>query len=1073
MDPRTRLDYALFQLTPTRTRCELVIFSGGENEKLASGIFQPFVTHLKSVRDQISRGGYSVTLRPPSVAGAGAHWFTKVTLQRFVRFVTTPEVLERSVTLEKEIEQIEDSIQSNAAAIAGESEGNELGSTWTSQKSTALSKAKGESDGNNEEENSKVGLQRVLENRKAALCKEQAMAYARALVVGFELDYMDDLLSFADTFGASRLREACVNFVDLCKRKNEDRMWVDQITAMQAFPRPELSFMGDSGIILAGEENDTNVKNGNSMDASSQGSFETSQEGRAQMAVPWPNQFPQYMQNFQGHGYPPYMFPGMQGQSPYFPGNMQWPVNMGGDVEASEKSSKKKKKKKKKNKKKKSKQDESTEASDDSSGETESEDGNEKKKPSRKVVIRNINYITSKRNGAKESDSEESEEEEEGFVDGDSIKQQVEDAIGSMEKRHKSSSRRRRKHKSQSEDDDVSNKETKGNDNWDAFQNLLLKDKDSDQEESLRTSSSPLNMESEVVRKRETPVDDSFLAANVNEDWGRESSIKKLDAGENVRLMRRENNYDEEMLNPGRSDESRSYSQAEMSVSDGKLRARDDAEEDWFIRNQAGQETDPSLVKTFVGDHFHLNKSSERDVLTDDSFMIHSRVEGQVEESRLRTDMMDSDVYGITQQENSAPEISRHEPDDLFMVLGREQDVTPTLLPWTPEIDYETNNTLVQETSKLDLETAAKASAGEQASDGKEKKSRGGISKGKDAKSRGSSRPDPASKAKRAPWGSRAAATKTKSEMEEERKKRMEQLLIQRQKRIAEKSSGGSVSSSLTSKKTPAATKTVKSTIKNEKTAEAAQSKAKPVLRSSTIERLAAARTAPKEPQQKPVIKRASKPLGNKTEKPQDKKSSKTGKSDAKSLELSRDPSCEIKETVEDSQSYLPEKKVDEPHAAAASSADDFKDIKELHSLPAEETPRGNSGPNEIIADARSNSDHQRVQEQMKIDGQEIVKKTSVCEDKQITKNNCSEDVVEVEVSQAKPASPKKSVTFSETNMEEKYYFSPAVSEIDISTPPATETDHSRKKWSSEETSPKATAKVFRKLLMFGRKNKT
>ncbi|CAA7024082.1 unnamed protein product [Microthlaspi erraticum] len=102
----------------------------------------------------------------------------------------------------------------------------------------------------------------------------------------------------------------------------------------------------------------------------------------------------------------------------------------------------------------------------------------------------------------------------------------------------------------------------------------------------------------------------------------------------------------------------------------------------------------------------------------------------------------------------------------------------------------------------------------------------------------------------------------------------MEELLIQRQKRIADKSSGGSV----TSKKTPTVTKTVKSSVKNEKTTEAAQSKAKPVLRSSTTERLAAALTAPKEPQQKPVIKRASKPLGNKTEKPQDKKSSRSVK---------------------------------------------------------------------------------------------------------------------------------------------------------------------------------------------------
>ncbi|KAG7543110.1 hypothetical protein ISN45_Aa07g030390 [Arabidopsis thaliana x Arabidopsis arenosa] len=1027
MDPRTRLDYALFQLTPTRTRCDLVIFSGGENEKLASGIFQPFVTHLKSVRDQISRGGYSVTLRPSAV---GAPWFTK----------------------------IEDSIQANAAAIAGESEGNELGGTWTSQKSTALSKTKGETDGVTVAENSKVGLQRVLENRKAALCKEQA--YARALVVGFEVDYMDDLLSFADAFGASRLREACVNSLDLCKRKNEDRMWVDQITAMQAFPRPELTFMGDSGIVLAGEENDllnaTNVKHGNSMDASSQGSFETGQEGRAQMAMPWPNQFPQYMQNFQGHGYPPpYMFPGMQGQSPYFPGNMQWPVNMG-DVESNEKSSKKKKKKKKN--KKKSKQDESAEPSDNSSTETESEDGNEGKKQSRKVVIRNINYITSKRNGAKESDSDESEEED-GFVDGDSIKQQVEEAIGSVERRHKSTSRRQRKHKSHNVDDDLSNKETKGNDNWDAFQNLLLKDNDSEPEESLRTSSSALNMESEVVRKREPPSDDSFLVANGNEDWGRETSIEKFSAGENVRMIRKGNNYDDEMLNPGRSDESRSYSQAEMSVYDGKLRARNEAEEDWFIRNQAGLETDPGLVKTFVGDHFHLNKSSEGDVLTDDSFMIHSRVEGQVEESRLRTEIMDSDVYGTTQQENNAQENTPHEPDDLYMVLGREQDIKPTLLPWTPEIDFETN-TLAQKTSKIDLETATKASAGEQTSDGKEKKSRG-ISKGKDAKSRASSRPDPASKAKRPAWGSRAAVSKSKSEMEEERKKRMEELLIQRQKRIAEKSSGGSVSSSSASKKTPPATKTVKSSLKSEKTPEAAQSKAKPVLRSSTIERLAVARTAPKEPQQKPVIKRTSKPSGNKTEKAQEKKSSKIGQSDAKSLELSRDPSLEIKETVvEDSQSYLSEKQVDALPAAA--SVDDLKDIKELHSLPSEETARGNK-----IADA---TNHQKVQDQTRIDDQETIKKTSVSEDKQITTNHYLEDVGENQVSQEKPASPKKSVTFSETNMEEKYYFSPAVSEIDISTPPATEADHSRKKWNSEETSPKATAKVFRKLLMFGRK---
>ncbi|CAN6866246.1 unnamed protein product [Brassica oleracea] len=33
-------------------------------------------------------------------------------------------------------------------------------------------------------------------------------------------------------------------------------MWVDQITTMQEFPRSELSFMSDVGIILTGGEND-------------------------------------------------------------------------------------------------------------------------------------------------------------------------------------------------------------------------------------------------------------------------------------------------------------------------------------------------------------------------------------------------------------------------------------------------------------------------------------------------------------------------------------------------------------------------------------------------------------------------------------------------------------------------------------------------------------------------------------------------------------------------------------------------------------------------------------------------
>ncbi|PNX67894.1 cop1-interacting protein 7 [Trifolium pratense] len=79
MDSNTILDYALFQLTPTRTRFELLVFNGTGREKIASGLFEPFISHLKFVKDEISKGGYSIRLLPPSNT---AYWFSKSTFER-------------------------------------------------------------------------------------------------------------------------------------------------------------------------------------------------------------------------------------------------------------------------------------------------------------------------------------------------------------------------------------------------------------------------------------------------------------------------------------------------------------------------------------------------------------------------------------------------------------------------------------------------------------------------------------------------------------------------------------------------------------------------------------------------------------------------------------------------------------------------------------------------------------------------------------------------------------------------------------------------------------------------------
>ncbi|GKE65306.1 hypothetical protein Tco_1519467 [Tanacetum coccineum] len=88
-----------------------------------------------------------------------------------------------------------------------------------------------------------VGLQRVLETRKAVLQREQAMVYARALVAGFETDNLADLVCFADAFGSPRLRDACLNFMELCNTKSNDTVWMDEVAVMQAYSRSQYDYM--------------------------------------------------------------------------------------------------------------------------------------------------------------------------------------------------------------------------------------------------------------------------------------------------------------------------------------------------------------------------------------------------------------------------------------------------------------------------------------------------------------------------------------------------------------------------------------------------------------------------------------------------------------------------------------------------------------------------------------------------------------------------------------------------------------------------------------------------------------
>lgn len=106
MKSDTPLDYAVFQLSPKRSRCELVVSSGGNTEKLASGLVKPFVAHLRVAEEQVAMSVHSIKLELERRKNVEL-WFTKGTFERFVRFVSTPEILELANTFDAEMSQLE------------------------------------------------------------------------------------------------------------------------------------------------------------------------------------------------------------------------------------------------------------------------------------------------------------------------------------------------------------------------------------------------------------------------------------------------------------------------------------------------------------------------------------------------------------------------------------------------------------------------------------------------------------------------------------------------------------------------------------------------------------------------------------------------------------------------------------------------------------------------------------------------------------------------------------------------------------------------------------------------------
>ncbi|XP_042393895.1 COP1-interacting protein 7-like [Zingiber officinale] len=847
------LDSAVFQLTPTRTRCDLVVIANGKTEKLASGLLTPFLPHLKTAQDQIAKGGYSIVLEPDPDNDAA--WFTKGTVERFVRFVSTPEVLERVTTIEKEILQIENAIaiqgNENAGLSTVEDHQSKPAETFEVTKTSVDSDAgkaivlykpgsqpdPPDSNGSAKpQENSKVHLLKVLETRKMVLRKEQGMAFARAAAAGFDMDTLLDLISFSENFGASRLKEACVSFMDLWKKKHETGQWLEVEAVETMSMRSEFSALNASGIIFTADVM-AQKDHGDSQSVYA-GDMVADSNGKSDKKIPSESKVPPHPEYFQGQfqpptypqwpmhtppGQPPMFQPYPMQGIPYFqnfPGSAPYFHPPYPPVEDPRYNNSRRKGSKRQAMDSKDIEseawDRSSQSQDDTDGnpsdlENESSHGHKShkksgrsgKKKSGVVVIRNLNYIASQKHGAKNSEGDQQS------ASGSESEEESEDAHPEVrESKHKHSKRISKKDHGAKP---VEYSDAYGNDkglfgeeadsgNWQAFQSFLL----NAEEKSRRADKDMFAGEKDPPsKKKQSKLEaDPIVPFEQDYDEFNDHKILGIDSINGKARRMKQATSDDHLLVSSYGRDSIDNQFKEIEGSGGAYRQR--SSEEFMIYGEDKQlsvmrSSDPLIDPTNERIDNALKNSSY--TMTDESFLIPYRSDlPEVGSGNIAIIGMDSEIPTTHEEPQDSNDNAKtqlfYEPDELSMVPDRAMESLS--IGYDPVMDYDfelpVENTIkVIASHEEDLSTNTKEEPKKSDKEKNLKASNDSLEKRRDAlaKKGASSRLSLLTEAQKRAEKLRSYKgdlQKLKKEREEEERKRLDALKREREKRIAARS---------------------------------------------------------------------------------------------------------------------------------------------------------------------------------------------------------------------------------------------------------------------------------------------
>lgn len=378
------------------------------------------------------------------------------------------------------------------------------------------------------------------------------------------------------------------------------------------------------------------------------------------------------------------------------------------------------------------------------------------KKQSGRVVIRNINYITSKRQNSSGSESQSASDSETDEEGGDL-------QANTLEKRHMDSRRSSRRKGSRTKSMDKLNssdkEEAHGKDaeggHWQAFQNFLLKDAD---EDKRAVDHSMFAMEKEVqLKRRQKPVGDDPLVSS-GQGKGEMQEVDMVDMhtmSGKVTYMRKASN-DELLISrrDGQSGDGRSSKDVHPAEIDGRRGGyRRTGTDDFMIHRQESQSgytnssSDP-LVNGFDRVTNNMDRRPSHD-MDDDSYIIALRANSldEVGNNDRNAIDMDSEFPSTSQRaeilSNKVGSQFNYELDELSLMPNRgtekESNGYDPALDYEMQIRAEDGASLDKKNMEVEIKPGSKKSDKDQKSrltpnNSDKKKTVGPIRKGKPSK---------------------------------------------------------------------------------------------------------------------------------------------------------------------------------------------------------------------------------------------------------------------------------------------------------------------------------------------------